>query len=200
MFDHDVDTGARAAAGPAAAACAGAKIQGEAAVVTGGSLAGQQVSADWIVAAARRAVAAIAPRELAVFTTMANLWLAAGDGPRRSRPAPAGVPAPRLAAGYRINTVLFTELVFPVISGALSEILGNSAWECVRPQRQPAGRRVSGAAEDTSLPGAGTEVRLTIEQAAALHEACQRHALAAGLPSMTAAKLAAAVLAGAASG
>jgi hypothetical protein len=171
MFDHHADRGAELAPEPAAPGSARPALRSGAPLLAGSSLAGQHVSQDWIVAAARRAVAVIAPRELAVFTTMANLWLATGDGQRRTRPAPAGPPAPRSGAGDRINTVLFTELVFPVISGALSEILGNSTRE-----------------------------RLTIEQAGALHDACQRHALAAGLPSMTAARLAAAVLAGPVSG
>jgi hypothetical protein len=200
MFDHHADRGTELVPEPAAPDSPGPAVRSAAPVLAGGSLAGQHVSEDWVVAAARRAVAVIAPRELAVFTTMANLWLAAGDGPRRARPAPGGPPEPRSAAGYGINTVLFTELVFPVISGALSEILGNSTWERVRPPRLPAGRRPSGARENAGLPGAGTDVRLTIEQAGALPDACQRHALAAGLPSMTAARLAAAVLAGPASG
>ena len=203
MSDQHADRGAELAPEPAAADSAGSATRTGASLLAGGSVAGQRVSQDWVVTAARRAVAVIAPRELAVFTTMANLWLAAGDGPLRAHPAPAapgGSAAPGSAADYRINAVLFTELVFPIISGALSEILGNSARERVRPQRQPAGRRLPGAADDTGLPGPGTDLRLTIEQAGALHDACQRHALAAGLPSMTAARLAAAVLAGPGSG
>lgn len=158
-------------------------------VLAGGLLAGQQVSPEWVVAAARRAVAAIAPRELAVFATMANVWLAEGSGPRRGQPAPGGAPGP----GYRINTVLFTELVFPVISGALAEILGNNAWEHIR--AHPA-RRQQVAGEDSDTPGAAAPIALTVEQAGALHGACERHARAAGLPSATAAQLAAAVRSG----
>ena len=171
MFDHHADRGAELAPEPAAPGSGSPAVRNGTPVLTGSSVAGQHATQDWIVAAARRAVAAIAPRELAVFTTMANLWLAAADGPRHARPASAGPPAPRSGVGYRINTVLFTELVFPVISGALSEILGNSTRE-----------------------------RLTIDQAGALQDACQRHALAAGLPSITAAGLAAAVVAGPVSG
>jgi hypothetical protein len=152
-------------------------------------LAGQQVSPEWVVAAARRAVAAIAPRELAVFATMANVWLAEGSGPRRGRSAPGAAPGP----GYRINTVLFTELVFPVISGALAEVLGNDAWKHIR--AQPArGQRAAG--ENSQPPGAAAAIAMTIEQAGALHGACERHARAAGLPSVTAAQLAAAVQSG----
>jgi hypothetical protein len=198
MFDHHLDPGAHRTGEPAASAAASPAIQRGGPVLPGGSLAGQQVSQDWVVAAARRAVASIAPRELAVFTTMANLWLAQGDRPWRTRPAPDGPPLPGPAADYRINTVLFSELVFLVISDALSEILGNSAWERIRPHRQPARRKLAGGAENAGSPGAGDEagggVRLTIEQAGALRGACERHALAAGLPSMTAAKLASAVL------
>jgi hypothetical protein len=158
-------------------------------VLASGLPAGPQVSPEWVVAAARRAVAAIAPRELAVFATMANVWLAGGSGPRRGRSAPGGAPGP----GYRINTVLFTELVFPVISSALTEILGNNAWEHVRVQ--PGGRpQADGEAGED--PGATAAVAMTIEQAAALHGACERHARAAGLPSATAAQLAAAVRSG----
>ena len=101
------------------------------------------------MAAARRAVAAIAPRELAVFATMANVWLAEDSGPRRGRSAPGGAPGP----GYRINTVLFTELVFPVIP-ALAEILGNDAWEHIR--AQPA--RGNAPPARTASPGAAAAV------------------------------------------
>src|SRR5690348_13057211 len=113
MFDHHADRGAELTPEPAAPDSPGPAGRSPTPLLAGGSVAGQHISQDWIVAAARRAVAAIAPRELAVFTTMANLWLAASDDPRRARPAPGGPPAPRPAAGYRINTVLFTELVFP---------------------------------------------------------------------------------------
>ncbi|HEU5420490.1 MAG TPA: hypothetical protein VFV41_22580 [Streptosporangiaceae bacterium] len=192
MFDHHADRGAHLAGEPAASCDHPAHPAGRSAL-PGSSLAGQQVSQDWVVAAAQRAVAVIAPRELAVFTTMANLWLAEGHRPPQPGPAPGGRPEKGLTAGYRINAVLFSELVFPVISGALGEILGNSAWDRVRTQRQPARQRIAGGAEDAGQPGAGAGVRLTIEQAGALHEACERHARAAGLPSMTAAKLAGAV-------
>ena len=195
MFNRRVRSGAHHTGKPPASAAASPPVPAAVPVpaatrlLAGGLPAGQQVSPEWVVAAARRAVAAIAPRELAVFATMANVWLAEDSGPRCGRPAPGGAPGP----GYRINTVLFTELVFPVISGALAEILGNDAWEHIR--GQPA-RRQRAAGADSQPPGAAAAVAMTIEQADALHDACERHARAAGLPSVTAAQLAAAVHSG----
>jgi hypothetical protein len=155
---------------------------------------GQPVSMTWVAAVAREVIFRLAPQELAVFDAMADRWLS-GDVPRRK---PGRMPG--AAVGFGVDAVLLSEVVFPVITVALGEVLGTSAVERIRPRRRSARSR---AAPQVTPPeaGAGTagdrpgeDVKLTGQQAHDLHDACRRHAMTLGLPPATAELLADAVV------
>ena len=103
----------------------------------------------------REAIDRVAPRELAVFDSVADAWLAAGGQSRRPRRRPGPT------VGFGVDSVLLAELAFPILTGALGEVLGNVVWERVGPRRRSA--RHGSAAKDsvTETKDSVTETTVT---------------------------------------
>jgi hypothetical protein len=109
---------------------------------------GPHIPAQWAVGVVREAIGRVAPRELAVFGSVADTWLAAGGQSRRPRRRPGPT------VGFGIDSVLLAELAFPILTGALGEVLGNVVWERVGPRRRSARRR-------SAAPDSVTETTVT---------------------------------------
>jgi hypothetical protein len=141
----------------------------------------------------RDVVRQLAPEELAVFDTVADSWLSDDHWRHRSRRSPGA------AVGFGVETVLLTELAFPIVSAAIGEVLGNVVTD-----RAQARRRASRRATAAEVKPAGTDPRkiseradrdvLTGQQAEDMHEACRRHATTLGMSPAKAKLLADAVL------
>jgi hypothetical protein len=171
---------------------------------------GPHIPAHWAVGVVREAIGRVAPRELAVFGSVADAWLAAGGQSRRPRRRPGPT------VGFGVDSVLLAELAFPILTGALGEVLGNVVWERVGPRRRSARHR--GAAQDsvteTAAQDSVTEttaqdsaaqdsargeladrgIEFTGQQMRDLRDACRRHGVTLGLPADTAELLADAVV------
>jgi hypothetical protein len=91
------------------------------------------VSADWVTDVAREVTRALAPQELAVFGAVADRWASGGAQRGRRR-------MPWAAVGFGVDAVLLGELVVPVLTGAIGEVLGNFTWEHRPRRRSPQGR------------------------------------------------------------
>lgn len=139
----------------------------------------------------RDVVRQLAPEELEVVDAVAEAWLADERGAGRSKGAPgAGV-------GFGVEAVLLAQLLFPILSGAIGDVLGTIALEPSRLKRKRARESAStgpGTANAGGDAKAGPAAQLTGQQAEDLHAACERHARAAGLPPAKAALLADAIL------
>ncbi len=152
------------------------------------------VSAAQVIGAAREVVRQLEPEELVVFDAAAESWLS-GDLPGRRRQREPGA-----AVGFGIETVLLSELVFPVITGALGQVLGTSITpmtERLRFGRRKARQLAAPAADPAGgRPGGhgGQEARLTAGQLRDVHDACQRDAAELGMAPARAALLADAVV------
>ena len=116
---------------------------------------GSHIPAQWAVGVVREAIDRVAPRELAVFDSVADAWLAAGGQSRRPRRRPGPT------VGFGVDSVLLAELAFPILTGALGEVLGNVVWERVGPRRRSA--RHGSAAKDsvTETKDSVTETTVT---------------------------------------
>jgi hypothetical protein len=143
----------------------------------------------------REVIRQLAPEELPVFDSMADEWLS--DGRRRWR---TGKP-PGAAVGFGVESLLLTQLAFPIITGAIGEVLGGVAEDGVRLRiRRRAARRAAPAGANASDPGAEKSSALpagdvlSSGQARTLHEACERHARVLGMSAARATLLADAVL------
>ena len=150
--------------------------------------AGEPVSATQVINAAREVVRRLEPEELVVFDATAEAWLA-GDLPGRGRQREPGA-----AVGFGIEAVLLSELVFPIITGALGQVLGTSITpvaERLRFMRHKGRQVAEGPAAES--PGGQTAV-LTAGQLRDVHDACQRDAAAMGLAPARATLLADAVV------
>jgi hypothetical protein len=165
----------------------------------GGATGALPVSSARVAEVAREVIGRLAPQELAVFDAMADRWLS-GDLPRRGSGRMPGA-----AVGFGVGAVLLSELVFPIVTGAIGEVLGAVAVERIRPRRRSARPRAepqvtppdasagtTGARTAGERPGA--DVRLTAQQMHDLHDACRRHAMTLGLPPGMAVLLADAVV------
>lgn len=157
----------------------------------GSAAAVAPVSPTQVINAAREVIQRLEPEELVVFDATAEAWLA-GDLPGRGRQREPGA-----AVGFGVEAVLLSELVFPIITGALGQVLGTSitpAAERLRFMRRK-GRQVAAgpAAESPGGHGGQTSV-LTAGQLRDVHDACQRDAAAMGLAPARAALLADAVI------
>jgi hypothetical protein len=111
---------------------------------------GPHIPAQWAVGVVREAIGRVAPRELAVFGSVADTWLAAGGQSRRPRRRPGPT------VGFGIDSVLLAELAFPILTGALGEVLGNVVWERVGPRRRSARHR--SAAQDSVTETTVTQI------------------------------------------
>ena len=154
----------------------------------GPAAAGAPVSDTQVINAAREVVRQLAPEELVVFDATAEAWLA-GDLPGRGRQREPGA-----AVGFGVEAVLLSELVFPIIAGALSQVLGTSitpVTERLRFMRHKNRQVAAGPAAES--PG-GQPAGLTAGQLRDVHDACQRDAAAMGLAPARATFLADAVV------
>lgn len=152
----------------------------------------QSISATEVTEVVRHVVSQLAPEELEVVDAVADAWLSDARGNGRSKGAPGA------AVGFGVEEILLSELLFPIVSAAIGDVLGTIALEPGRLKRK---RRMPGSvpakpdpANAGTVAGAGPAAQLTKEQAENLHAAAQRHARALGLSSARAALLADAVL------
>jgi len=124
-------------------------------------------SPEQVIEVARAVTRQVAPEELLVFDGVAAAW---SSGPER-RPGRMG--GRKVGAG--VEAVLLCQLLFPIITGAIGQVLGILAMEQIQPK-----------------PGRHAR-RLTSKQARDLHDKCQELARAK-LPPAEAAQLADAIL------
>ena len=105
---------------------------------------------------------------------MAAAWLSGSERrPRRIRGSKVGIG---------VESILLCQLLFPIIVGAIGQVLGALAMEQIQPKHK--GRHAAHV---------GRNERLTSKQAQDLHDKCQQLALAE-LPPAEAAQLADAIL------
>jgi hypothetical protein len=153
------------------------------------------LSAAQVTEVVRDVIRQLAPEELPVFDSVADAWLAGGRRQRRSGKSPGA------AVGFGVETLLLTELAFPIITGALSEVLGDAAKDRLRVRMRRLARRpatkangkpvAAGAGKSSASPAHDL---LTSQQARAVGDACERHARTLGMSPAKAKLLADAVL------
>lgn len=155
----------------------------------------RSLSAVQVTEVVRDVIRQLAPEELPVFDSLADAWLA--DSRRRRRPG----KSPGATVGFGVETLLLTQLAFPIITGALGEVLGDVAEDRVRIRiRRRASRRGTRADGKPAEADAGKNIEspardvLTSQQARAVGDACERHARTLGMSSAKAKLLADAVL------
>lgn len=111
------------------------------------------VSPEQVIEIAREVTSQLAPGELLLFDDVADAWSSSG------RRKPRRVRGPKARMG--IEAVLLCELLFPIITGAIGQVLGTVALERIRPR--PPGRHAAGAPRG---------VELTSEQADGIRDKC----------------------------
>lgn len=138
-----------------------------------------------IIDIAGEVVGQVEPEELVVFGAVAESWLSgslAGRGRRRE---------PGAAVGFGVEAVLFSQFVFPIITGALGQVLGTPLTERMHfgrhSRRQP-------TAGDSHGEVAGDKMALTAEQLRTIHDICQGDATTLGMAASKARLLADAVV------
>jgi len=140
------------------------------------------ISPAQVTGIAREVVRQLAPHELVLFDAAADSW-ARGVRTRRRRPGSA--------AGLGVEEMLLSQLVFPIITGALGQVFGT-----VLTGRLSKKHRKREPAPAVTTAGAGTpgtdsqQLMLTGPQARQFHDACLRHARDLGMPPDKAALLA----------
>jgi hypothetical protein len=153
----------------------------------------RSLSAVQVTEVVRDVIRQLAPEELPVFDSVANAWLA--DSRRRQRSG----KSPGATVGFGVETLLLTQLAFPIITGALGAVLGDVAEDRVRVRRlikrraAEAGGKPAGADTGKTSESPARDV-LTSQQAQAVGDACERHARTLGMSSAKAKLLADAVL------
>lgn len=151
------------------------------------------VLATKVVDVAREVVRQLEPEELAVFDDIAEFWVSGRSrGRRRGR-------EPGAAVGFGIEAVLLSELLFPIISGALGQTLGTSITERAGHRLRLTRKAAVNAAAAAPAGGAGggrvsEDARLTVEQLRSVHEVCLRDAATLGMTPEKALLLADAVV------
>lgn len=141
---------------------------------TGTEAAATQISPTQVTSIARKVVGQLAPHELVLFNAVAQSW-ARGDQPRRRRPGSA--------AGLGVEEILLSQLVFPIIAGALGQVLGTVLTGKL--SKKPRKREPAPAVTTTAAGGPGTEdqpLMLTGPQARQFYDACLRHGQDLGMP------------------
>lgn len=143
------------------------------------------ISTAQVVEVAHEVIRQQAPEELRVFDAVAAAWAAAGQINRRRGRIPSA------AVGSGVEALMLAEIVFPLITNALGQVLGTLAVERIRRPRRPearseAAREVPGRKTPTSptspVRGAsGHDVHLSKQQAEAFRVACRSDAIAFGL-------------------
>jgi hypothetical protein len=139
------------------------------------------ISTAQVVEIAREVIRQHAPEELRVFDAVAASWTA-GQAKRRRGRIPSG------AVGSGVEVLMLAEIVFPLITNALGQVLGTLAVERVRRPRRPKARSEAAAAAPggktptSPVHGAsGHDVHLSKQQAEAFRAACRSDAIAFGL-------------------
>ena len=148
----------------------------------GTQVAATQISPAQVTSIARKVVRQLAPHELVLFDAAADSW-ARGEQSRRPRPGSA--------AGLGVEEILLSQLVFPIIAGALGQVLGTVLTGQLGKKRWK--RKPARAVTTTAAGGPGAEdqpLMLTGPQARQFHDACLRHAEDLGMPPDKAALLA----------
>jgi hypothetical protein len=149
------------------------------------------LSAADVTEVVRHVVTQLAPDELEVVDAVADAWLADGLGNRRSKGAPGA------AVGFGVESVLLGQMLFPIVSAAIGEVLGTIALEpsrLSRKRRKAKTEPIQGDSAVAGTVGGGLPVQLTAEQIEDLRASCQRHAQALGLSQAKAGLLADATL------
>lgn len=138
----------------------------------------------------RQVVGELAPEELEVVDGVAEAWQTDefSTGPSKRSPG--------AAVGFGVDEVLLSQLLFPIVSGAIGDVLGTIALEPARLKRKKALKAGAGAepAGGSAADPVLAVPPLTKEQADDLHSACLRHARALRLPPAKAALMADAVV------
>ncbi len=111
-------------------------------------------SPEQVIEVAREVTRQLAPDELPKFDDAVAAW---SSGPKRR---PKRAQGPR--AGFGLESPLLCELLFPIITGAVGQVLGTVAMEQILPRRR--GRHSAGARHGEQL---------TSEQAREFHGKCQ---------------------------
>jgi len=156
-------------------------------------ISGRPLSAAQVPEVVREVIRQLAPEELPVFDGVTDDWLSG-----RRRRWRSGKP-PGAAVGFGVETLLLTQLTYPILTAAIGEVLGDVAGDRLRLRiRRRAGRhaaaRVKGADSEAGSSQRPAHDALTSEQVRALHDACERHARVLGMPAAKAKLLADAVL------
>jgi len=150
-------------------------------------------SAAQVIEVVREVTRQLAPDELPVFDDVADAWSSGQVRQRRRRRVPGA------AVGLGIESILLCELLFPIITGAIGQVLGAMAMEQIQPRhraRHSARARRSHSALNgagTAGPGGSHGGQLNSEQAQDLYDKCQEFACA-DMPPAEAARLADVVL------
>jgi hypothetical protein len=121
-------------------------------------------SPEQIIEVAREVTRQLAPDELAKFDDAVAAW---SSGPKRW---PRRARGPR--AGFGLESPLLCELLFPIITGAVGQVLGTAAMEQMLPWRR-----------DRHPAAARHGEQFTSEQAQEFHGKCQELARAEQPPA-----------------
>lgn len=149
------------------------------------------LSAADVTEVVRQVVSQLAPDELEVVDGVADAWLADGLGNQRSKGAPGA------SVGFGVENVLLAQLLFPIVSAAIGEVLGTIALEPSRLSKKRRKAKAQPFQQDSAAAGvveSGLPVHLTTDQIKDLRAACQRYAQALGLSQAKARLLADAIL------
>jgi hypothetical protein len=143
-----------------------------------------------VIEVVREVTRQLAPDELLDFDAVADAWSSGQVRPRRVRGT---------SVGLGIEVIVLSELVFPIITGAIGQVLGTVAMEQIQP-RHRSRHSARARRRHPAQVGAGTAGRggsrgepLTREQAQDLRDTC-RELACADLPPAEAARLADVIL------
>jgi len=150
-------------------------------------------SAAQVIEVVREVTRQLAPDELPVFDAVADAWSSGQVRQHRRGRVPGA------AVGLGIESILLCELLFPIITGAIGQVLGAVAMERIQP-RHRARHSARARRSHPALNGTGTAGpsgshggQLSSEQAQDLREVCQELACA-DMPPAEAAPLAEVIL------
>lgn len=166
-------------------------------------LIGAPLSSADVTEVVRGVIGQLAPEELAVFDAVADAWASEPMPHRRSGRAPGA------AVGFGVEAVLLSQLAFPIVTGALGDVLGTTLTERARrkrklsrsaadaapqaPEQQPTAPAAPAVSPEMSSEHADPG-QLSRQLARDLRESCEQHARALGLPPAKAELLADAFL------
>ena len=94
-----------------------------------------------VIEVAREVTRQLAPEELPKFDDVVAMWSSGSKRP------PKRVRGP--GAGFGLESALLCQLLFPIIAGAIGQVLGTVAMEQIQPRHR--GRHSAGARRDIQL-------------------------------------------------